>query len=281
MDTTNNNELSGRNRGKRSSNPSSTDRTIPDPSDNPKNTQIANETEKYYQDFMAELSAIVSEEHCIDTFFSPSLTILACEESGKKCQSKKILTDENWTSKDDEYLYLLILKYKHDWKRISRRIMKERNKNYSWSFLKNRYKIFLKNKNQKPKKFTHSEDLLIVKYFEEYGTQWGKIAEHFPNRNPTMIKNRYYSFIKRKHKYEALLAELMEIEKPERENISLENPSSINSYRSHQKNNLESEVSQDAQSEGFNLSKIYEEDRSSKSFGSSEEQDFYTKNLFN
>jgi len=47
------------------------------------------------------------------------------------------------------------------------------------------------------KKFIHKEDLLIVKLMKEHGTNWVKIAESFPGRDAIMIKNRYYSFIKK------------------------------------------------------------------------------------
>jgi len=39
---------------------------------------------------------------------------------------------------------------------------------------------------------------LIAKLFREHNTAWTEIAAHFTDRTPVMIKNRYYSHIRRK-----------------------------------------------------------------------------------
>src|SRR4051812_37141859 len=66
----------------------------------------------------------------------------------------------------------------------------------------------LKGKKYIPReKFSHEEDLKIVGLFEKYGTDWPKISLEFFNRTATMLKNRYYSFINKKNRYQDLLAE--------------------------------------------------------------------------
>lgn len=52
--------------------------------------------------------------------------------------------------------------------------------------------------NLKRCKFDKEEDELIIKFYEKYGNKWNEIAKYFKHRNASMIKNRYYSFIKKK-----------------------------------------------------------------------------------
>lgn len=64
--------------------------------------------------------------------------------------------------------------------------------------MKNRYKEIAGDHIKKGVKFTHQEDLVIAQLFEQFNTSWTAIAEYFPDRTPVMIKNRYYSHIRRK-----------------------------------------------------------------------------------
>jgi len=50
----------------------------------------------------------------------------------------------------------------------------------------------------KKSKFDTEEDALIVKLHNEYGNKWNDISKFFKDRTATMIKNRYYSFLKSK-----------------------------------------------------------------------------------
>lgn len=38
---------------------------------------------------------------------------------------------------------------------------------------------------------------MVAKYAKVYGKDWGKIALHFANRDTSMVKNRYYSYVHR------------------------------------------------------------------------------------
>jgi hypothetical protein len=54
---------------------------------------------------------------------------------------------------------------------------------------------------------------MIAKYFEKYGSNWGQMATHFQDRTAIMLKNRYYSFIRKRDLLSELLQEVKEIEK--------------------------------------------------------------------
>lgn len=111
---------------------------------------------------------------------------------------------KGWCEEDEKLLRKLAVQYKYDWKKVAKKFS---NKKYTPHFLKMRFKGHDEGPVPKRVKFTHEEDILIVKYFDEYGVDWEKMVAHFPNRTAMMLKNRYYSFIRKQGKYETLLQE--------------------------------------------------------------------------
>ena len=63
--------------------------------------------------------------------------------------------------------------------------------------LENRYKNKLDPK-LKRTKFTKEEDEKVLALYNQFGNKWKEIASFFPDRNVTMIKNRFYSYLKKK-----------------------------------------------------------------------------------
>mmetsp|Transcript_25853 Transcript_25853/g.22779 ORF Transcript_25853/g.22779 Transcript_25853/m.22779 type:complete len:128 (+) Transcript_25853:661-1044(+) len=59
-------------------------------------------------------------------------------------------------------------------------------------FFKVKQKEFLKYR-----LFTKEEDDLIVSSIQKYGKDWERISDMLINRDPAMLKNRYYYLIKR------------------------------------------------------------------------------------
>lgn len=111
---------------------------------------------------------------------------------------------KGWCEEDEILLRKLAVQYKYDWKKVAKKFS---NKKYTPHFLKMRFKGYDEGPVPKRVKFTHEEDILIAKYFDEYGVDWERMVAHFPNRTAMMIKNRYYSFIRKKNKYDHLLQE--------------------------------------------------------------------------
>jgi len=74
--------------------------------------------------------------------------------------------------------------------------------------LRTRYNELAPKLFKKKGKFTHQEDLLLAKYYSKYGSDWDKIAVHLKNRTPNMLKNRYYSCLRKKKLLTGLLDEL-------------------------------------------------------------------------
>ena len=132
------------------------------------------------------------------------------QEAILNAQLKGLLKTGIWTEEKDQTLLKLGTQYKCDWKKIAKRF---NHKKITPHFLKIRYKELTCAPLQRRIKFNHKEDLMISKYFEKYGSNWAQMATHFPDRTAIMLKNRYYSFIRKKDLLENLLREVREVEK--------------------------------------------------------------------
>jgi len=51
---------------------------------------------------------------------------------------------------------------------------------------------------KKTKKFTEDEEMLIMQLYNQVGTNWEEIAKYIPHKSPLMVKNKYYSKLKKK-----------------------------------------------------------------------------------
>lgn len=132
------------------------------------------------------------------------------EESLISNQLESLMESKVWGAEKDQLLLKLGSQYKCDWKKVAKRF---NHKKITPHFLKIRYKELTCAPLQRRIKFTHREDLMIAKYFEKYGSNWAQMAVHFKDRTAIMLKNRYYSFIRKRNMLDALLVEAKEIEK--------------------------------------------------------------------
>jgi len=132
-----------------------------------------------------------------------------CSEIEEEAVALNPEKKRDWTESDDKTLMDIAIQYKYDWKRITKRLQCLSGKKYATSFLKRRVKILKKQDNvTRNKRFSHEEDLLLIRYYKMYGLDWCKISHHFEGRDPIMLKNRYYSFIRRKGLISKLTREL-------------------------------------------------------------------------
>jgi len=97
-----------------------------------------------------------------------------------------------WNRSEDIKLMELIEKYGFDWDVLSQQINKPADA------IKDRFYKKL-DPNLKRSKFSEKEDMLIYKLHNKYGNKWNEISSFFPDRNASMIKNRYYSYIRKKY----------------------------------------------------------------------------------
>jgi len=114
-----------------------------------------------------------------------------------------------WREEHFEIMKSIVVQYKSDWKRIVKRFFRLTGLKVSVPFLKKKFKEATSTENLlKRVKFSHEEDLLIVRSVLKYGLDWEKISQYLPGRSPMMIKNRFYSHIKKGKTYESLVEEV-------------------------------------------------------------------------
>ncbi len=142
---------------------------------------------------------------------------------------------KEWSDKRISYLKKLVIASKYDWKKIAKKFNKSSHTNILPENLRLIYKDATTISVPLRVLFTHQEDLKIVKYIEIYGMDWPKIAKHFCNRTGTMLKNRYYSHIRKKGLTTLLQEELRQKDFPTKTEAipfkNLENNSSIEEIR--------------------------------------------------
>jgi len=115
---------------------------------------------------------------------------------------------EGWTDKRDKVLKNLAPKCKYDWKKIAKKFNDNEKSNFTPLVLKQKYKNLTKVSIPLRVKFSHQEDLMIAKYFEVYGCDWAQMATHFTDRTAMMLKNRYYSHIRKRNLLSSMLMEV-------------------------------------------------------------------------
>ena len=98
----------------------------------------------------------------------------------------------SFTRQDDLKIIELVEKYGLNWEIISKNFP-----DFTPEILEERYNNKLDPK-LKRTKFTEEEDEKIVALYSKFGNNWKEIAFYFPDRNANMIKNRFYSFLKKK-----------------------------------------------------------------------------------
>ena len=96
-----------------------------------------------------------------------------------------------WTKEEDIKLKNLYNIFGKNWSKISKLMPERTGKQIRDHFLNSLDENL--NKNQ----FSKEEDLKIISLFKIYGNSWVKIAKKFNGRTGDMVKNRYYSSLKK------------------------------------------------------------------------------------
>lgn len=107
-----------------------------------------------------------------------------------------------WTETHDIMLEKVVILYSRDWKKIQKRINRLYSQMLEIKFLKERFQVINKKKNNIKKNFNQQEDELLMKSFEKEGSKWVKISQLFPHRCPLTIKNRYYYLMRKQQSHD-------------------------------------------------------------------------------
>mmetsp|Transcript_13183 Transcript_13183/g.11265 ORF Transcript_13183/g.11265 Transcript_13183/m.11265 type:complete len:125 (+) Transcript_13183:512-886(+) len=113
----------------------------------------------------------------------------------------------DWKDEYDSYLIKVVPHLKNDWKKITSKFKEAFKVKVTPFFLKNHYQEISGKIPQSKSHFSHEQDVQLATLVREHGLDWGKIAEEMRISDPVKIKNRYYSFIKKKNLKDKLCRE--------------------------------------------------------------------------
>lgn len=109
----------------------------------------------------------------------------------KKISKKGTLKNrQKCQAKEDEIIQSLAEKYSYSWELISK-VMKDMGLDRSSKQIRIRFFKIINSKMMNDE-WTKEEDMRLLVLYKEHGRNWCKIAERFPERNETIVKNRFY-----------------------------------------------------------------------------------------
>jgi hypothetical protein len=122
--------------------------------------------------------------------FLPSRSDIQCSARYKRIRPG--IVKGTWTPEEDDNLLNLLRTFGKNWSLISKYMPSRSGKQ-----IRDRYLNTL-DPSIKRDKFTKEEDMKIIEAYLKHGPAWSKISNGFKGRTGDMIKNRFYSSLKRK-----------------------------------------------------------------------------------
>jgi hypothetical protein len=125
----------------------------------------------------------------------PGRTSVQCTARFKRL--KPGIIKGSWSTEEDELLRNLVATYGRNWSTVARYMPSRNGKQIRDRYLNALDPLVVKDK------FSEEEDQNILKYYRVYGSAWSKISKLFSGRTADIIKNRFYSTLrKRVHRRE-------------------------------------------------------------------------------
>lgn len=119
----------------------------------------------------------------------PGRTFSQCAQRWRRLQPHK--TRQPWTKSEDKAIVSLFERFGNNWTIIASFLEGRTGKQ-----VRDRFRNKLDPKINR-RKFSEKEDLIIVQKFKEIGPKWLQISKELPGRSENMIKNRFYSYLKK------------------------------------------------------------------------------------
>ncbi|CAD8144817.1 unnamed protein product [Paramecium octaurelia] len=116
-----------------------------------------------------------------------------CAQRWKRIKPYNYNIRKPWTSKEDQLLLRLVQVHNKNWVQIAKCIPNRTSKQVRERFV-NKLNPEI---NKEP--FTKEEDMIIVEGYKNYGSKWCKISKLLQGRPENIIKNRYYSYIRKRY----------------------------------------------------------------------------------
>ena len=119
----------------------------------------------------------------------PGRTHSQCSQRWRRIQPYKMR--QPWSKEEDKKLIELVTQYGQNWSLISSIIEGRTGKQVRERWL-NRLNPLIDRS-----RFTKAEDQKIIQLFKANGAKWKEISNELKGRTENMVKNRFYSFIKK------------------------------------------------------------------------------------
>ncbi|CAD8137507.1 unnamed protein product [Paramecium octaurelia] len=116
-----------------------------------------------------------------------------CAQRWKRIKPYNYNIRKPWTDKEDQLLLKLVQVHKKNWVQIAKCIPNRTSKQVRERFV-NKLNPEI---NSEP--FTKEEDMIIVEGYKNFGSKWCKISKLLQGRPENIIKNRYYSYIRKRY----------------------------------------------------------------------------------
>ncbi|KAM3140058.1 hypothetical protein pb186bvf_007858 [Paramecium bursaria] len=123
----------------------------------------------------------------------PGRNASQCAQRWKRIKPADNERNQKWTAEEDEKVLRLSKVYKQNWKKIA-----DQMGNRTGRQIRERYINHL-DPEINNKKWSQAEDRQIWKMYQNLGTKWSEMAKQLKGRPENMIKNRFYSFIRKKY----------------------------------------------------------------------------------
>lgn len=120
---------------------------------------------------------------------------LTHERSNPNSQVSQKRMKKLWNAETDKTLHDLLEAHGRDWNKIASAFGDPRITPLA---AKERYLNSIRPENKKTR-FSLQEDEIIKKYYNLLGPNWQAIASHLPGRTESMVRNRFYCYIKKKN----------------------------------------------------------------------------------
>ncbi|CAD8136051.1 unnamed protein product [Paramecium octaurelia] len=126
-----------------------------------------------------------------------------CSQRWKRINPDRIRSRRQWTEEEDLQVLHLIKKFGKNWKAIERNMDGRSGKQIRERFINKLDQTINHNA------FTQEEDDKIVKLYYQMGPRWSDISKLFKGRPENMIKNRFYSHIKKHYNIQSKNPEIV------------------------------------------------------------------------
>ena len=123
--------------------------------------------------------------------FLPGRSPIQCSARYKRIRPG--LIKGTWTPQEDAEVLKLYKIYGKDWNKIAKYMKHRTGKQIRDRFLNSLDSNLIK------RKFTQEEDEQILYWYKVYGNSWSKIAQKLKGRTGDMVKNRFYSSLRKTH----------------------------------------------------------------------------------